>query len=403
MRDLHVNEKRGEHGAAIKIGKTPIETLRNVPINIKEIKPSFLLSVPSLAKNFRKNIENGIHDKGEKVEKLFISALKLAYDYNGLGIDRGKGLRKIKLPLYKLYDKLIFSKIRKGFGGRLEFFIGGGALLDLELQRFFYAIGIPMFQGYGLTEAAPVISANVPACHKLGSSGKIVQNLEVKICDDKGNALPIGQSGELVVKGENVMVGYWKNEKATAESLKDGWLFTGDLGYLDTDGFLYILGRFKSLLIANDGEKYSPEGIEEAITEYSSYIDQMMLYNNQSPYTVALLVPNKEALSRYLKELNLNFITKEGQTAALKKIESEIAQFKEGGKFAGTFPQRWLPSAVAVLGEGFSEQNHFMNSTLKMVRGKITEYYKNRIDFLFTTEAKDICNHQNSTIISRFE
>lgn len=395
--------KNGASMAAIKIGKTPIETLRNVPINIKEIKPSFLLSVPSLAKNFRKNIENGIRDKGAKVEKLFNSALKLAYDFNGLGIDRGKGLRKIKLPLYKLYDKLIFSKIRKGFGGRLEFFIGGGALLDLELQRFFYAIGIPMFQGYGLTEAAPVISANVPACHKLGSSGKIVQNLEVKICDDKGNALSIGQSGELVVKGENVMAGYWKNEKATAESLKDGWLFTGDLGYLDTDGFLYILGRFKSLLIANDGEKYSPEGIEEAITETTSYIDQMMLYNNQSPYTVALLVPSKEALSRYLKELNLNFSTKEGQTAALKKIESEIAQFKEGGKFAGTFPQRWLPSAVAVLGEGFTEQNYFMNSTLKMVRGKITEYYKNRIDFLFTAEAKDICNHQNSTIISRFE
>jgi len=200
-----------------------------------------------------------------------------------------------------------------------------------------------------------------------------------------------------------VMAGYWKNEKATAESLKDGWLFTGDLGYLDADGFLYILGRFKSLLIANDGEKYSPEGIEEAITETSPYIDQMMLYNNQSPYTVALLVPNKEALSRYLKEQNLKFITKEGQTSALKKIESEIAQFKEGGKFAGTFPQRWLPSAVAVLGEGFTEQNHFMNSTLKMVRGKITEFYKNRLDYLFTAEAKDICNHQNIMIVSRFE
>lgn len=395
--------KNGASMAAIKLGKTPIETLRNVPINIKEIRPSFLLSVPSLAKNFRKNIENGIRDKGEKVEKLFNSALKLAYDYNGLGIDRGKGLRKIKLPLYKLYDKLIFSKIREGFGGRLEFFIGGGALLDIELQRFFYAIGIPMFQGYGLTEAAPVISANVPACHKLGSSGKIVENLEVKICDDKGNELPVGQCGELVVKGENVMVGYWKNDKATAESLKDGWLFTGDLGYLDADGFLYILGRFKSLLIANDGEKYSPEGIEEAITETSSYIDQMMLYNNQSPCTVALVVPNKEALSRYLKELNLDFSSKEGQTAALKKLDSEIAQFKDGGKFAGSFPQRWLPSTVAVLGEGFTEQNHFMNSTLKMVRGKITEYYRNRIDFLFTTEAKDICNHQNMMIISRFD
>jgi len=395
--------KNGASMAAIKIGKTLIETLRNVPLNIKEVKPSFLLSVPSLAKNFRKNIENGIRDKGQKVEKLFNAAMKMAFDYNGLGFDRGKGLKKLKLPLYKIYDKLIFSKIREGFGGRLEFFIGGGALLDIELQRFFYAIGIPMFQGYGLTEAAPVISANVPACHKLGSSGKIVKDLEVKICDDKGNELPIGQSGELVVKGENVMAGYWKNEKATAESLKDGWLFTGDLGYLDADGFLYILGRFKSLLIANDGEKYSPEGIEEAITETSPYIDQMMLYNNQSPYTVALLVPNKEALSRYLKEQNLKFITKEGQTSALKKIESEIAQFKEGGKFAGTFPQRWLPSAVAVLGEGFTEQNHFMNSTLKMVRGKITEFYKNRLDYLFTAEAKDICNHQNIMIVSRFE
>jgi len=395
--------KNGASMAAIKIGKTQIETLRNVPLNIKEVKPSFLLSVPSLAKNFRKNIENGIREKGQKVEKLFNAAMKMAFDYNGLGFDRGKGLKKLKLPLYKIYDKLIFSKIREGFGGRLEFFIGGGALLDIELQRFFYAIGIPMFQGYGLTEAAPVISANVPACHKLGSSGKIVKDLEVKICDDKGNELPIGQSGELVVKDENVMAGYWKNEKATAESLKDGWLFTGDLGYLDADGFLYILGRFKSLLIANDGEKYSPEGIEEAITETSPYIDQMMLYNNQSPYTVALLVPNKEALSRYLKEQNLKFITKEGQTSALKKIESEIAQFKEGGKFAGTFPQRWLPSAVAVLGEGFTEQNHFMNSTLKMVRGKITEFYKNRLDYLFTAEAKDICNHQNIMIVSRFE
>lgn len=395
--------KNGASMAAIKSGKTPMETLRNIPLNIKEIKPSFLLSVPSLAKNFRKNIETGIRDKGEKVEKLFNAALKLAYDYNGLGVDRGKGFKKLKLPLYKLYDKLIFSKIRESFGSKLEFFIGGGALLDIELQRFFYAIGIPMFQGYGLTEAAPVISANVPVCHKLGSSGKIVKNLQVKICDDKGNELPVGQRGELVVKGENVMAGYWKNEKATAETLKDGWLYTGDLGYLDADGFLYILGRFKSLLISNDGEKYSPEGIEEAVTESSPFIEQMMLYNNQSPYTVALVVPNKERLSHYLKELQLNFSTKQGQTEALKKIESEIAQFKDGGKFAGTFPSRWLPSAVAILGEGFTEQNHFMNSTLKMVRGKITEYYKDRIDFLFTAEAKDICNHQNMTIMSRFE
>ncbi|MCK6613624.1 MAG: AMP-binding protein [Ignavibacteriaceae bacterium] len=393
--------KNGASMAAVEQGKSPLETLKNIPVNIRETRPVFLLSVPSLAKSLRKNIEKGIREKGEKVEKLYQKALELAIDYNGLGYNRGEGLKKLKYPLYKLYDKLIFSKIRANFGGRLEFFIGGGALLDIELQRFFYAIGIPMFQGYGLTEAAPVISANVPACHKLGSSGKIVNDLEVKICDDKGNALPPGEKGEIVVKGENVMAGYWKNEKATAETIKDGWLYTGDLGYVDHEGFLYVLGRFKSLLIANDGEKYSPEGIEEAISEHSVYIDQMMLHNNQSPYTIALVVPNKENLKNWLTSQGLDFTSPEGQREALKKIEAEIARFKEGGEFGGQFPNRWLPAAIAVLGEGFTEQNHFLNTTLKMVRGKIASFYQNRIDYLYTAEGKDIYNHQNMTIISR--
>lgn len=116
----------------------------------------------------------------------------------------------------------------------------------------------------------------MPERHKLGSSGSIIPNLEVKICDDQGNELPIGQHGEIVVSGENVMVGYWKNEKATRETLRDGWLFTGDLGYLDSDNFLYVLGRAKSLLIGHDGEKYSPEGIEEAIVGNSRTIDQVI-------------------------------------------------------------------------------------------------------------------------------
>ena len=393
--------KNGASMAAVQIGKSPMETLKNIPITIKETKPTFLLSVPSLAKSFKKNIEKGIRDKGKLTEKLFNAALNLAIDYNGTGNDRGRGLKKIKYPLYKLYDKLIFSKIRENFGGRLDFFIGGGALLDIELQRFFYAIGIPMFQGYGLTESAPVISANVPACHKMGSSGKIVKDLELKICDEKGTALTAGQTGEIVVKGENVMAGYWKNEKATAETIKDGWLFTGDLGYVDNDGFLHVMGRFKSLLIANDGEKYSPEGIEEAITENSPFISQIMLYNNQSTYTVALIVPNKERLNNYLKEIGLDVSTVEGQDAALKKLDSEISAFKEGGRFGGMFPNRWLPAAIAVLGEGFTEQNHFLNSTLKMVRGKITSFYQNRIDFLYTAGGKDICNHQNRNIVGR--
>jgi long-chain acyl-CoA synthetase len=393
--------KSGASVAAVELGRTPMETLRSIPQNIREIRPYLLLSVPSLAKSFRRNIEKGIREKGPKVEALFNKALALTVDYNGDGWNKGRGLRRLKKPLVLLYDKLLFSKIRENFGGRLELFVGGGALLDIDMQRFFYAIGIPMFQGYGLTEASPVIASNYFGAHKLGSSGKLAPGLELRICDGQGRDLPQGQTGEIVVRGENVMAGYWKNEKATREALRDGWLYTGDLGHLDADGYLYVLGRMKSLLIASDGEKYSPESIEEALTEASPYIDQIMLYNDQSPYTVALLVPNKEALLRDLKDKGLSPRTAEGQTEALLVLKGEIDAFREGGRHAGTFPARWLPAAVAVLGEGFTEQNHFLNTTMKMVRGRITEFYRDRLEHLFTPEAKDIAHAQNRTIISR--
>ncbi len=393
--------KNGASMASVKVGKTPLETLKNIPINIKEIKPHFLLSVPALAKNFKKNIEKGIKEKGEKVQKLYEYGLKIAYKYNLEGYNKGKGKAKLYKPLYLLFDKLIFSKIRENFGGRLEFFIGGGALLDIELQRYFYALGIPMLQGYGLSEAAPIISANVPKKHKLGSSGSLVKDLQCKICDENGNELKLGEKGEIVVKGENVMYGYWKNEKATKETIKDGWLYTGDMGYLDKDGFLYVLGRFKSLLISNDGEKYSPESIEEAIVEHSKYIDQIILYNNQSPYTVALVVPNYEALKSFALQNNIDYKLEEGSKKLIKLVDDEINRFKTSGEFEDLFPQRWLPSTFAILGEAFTEQNKFLNSTLKPVRGKITDYYKNRLDYLFTSEGKNVYNLQNIHIISK--
>ena len=397
---LYTLVKCGAAIASIQVGKTPMETLKNIPVNIKETKPVFLLSVPALAKNFRKNIEKAIQDRGAVAEKLFRHALSIAYNYNGLGNDRGKGLKFLYKPLYALYDKILFSKIRENFGGRLKFFVGGGALLDIELQRFFYAIGIPMFQGYGLSEAAPVISSNSPSVHKMGTSGVLVADQKLKICDDKGNSLPTGEKGEIVVKGENVMAGYWKNETATADTIKDGWLQTGDMGYVDHDGFLYVLGRFKSLLIADDGEKYSPEGIEEALVNQSSYIDQCMLYNNQDPYTIALVVVNREAVKRWLREENIDPVTEEGQTAALKLIESEVNEYRVGRKYEKMFPQRWLPASMGILREGFTEENHLMNSTLKMVRGKIVEHHAETIKFLYTPESKDILNERNREVMN---
>jgi long-chain acyl-CoA synthetase len=227
--------------------------------------------------------------------------------------------------------------------------------------------------------------------------------LEVRICDSAGRSLPDGTRGEIVVRGENVMAGYWKNESATAEVLRNGWLYTGDLGYMDEDGYLYVLGRAKSLLIADDGEKYSPEQIEEAIAGNSPYIEQVMLYNNQSPYTAALIVPAKDAVLDWLRHAGLSARTPEGQDAALRLIESELAKHREGGEFEGNFPSRWLPSAVAVLGEAFTEQNHMLNSTMKMVRGKIVEFYRTRIDYLYTPEGKPILNAHNRAIVARME
>jgi long-chain acyl-CoA synthetase len=386
---------KGASIASVKIGKTPMEALRNIPVCMKEIKPNIIMSVPALSKNFKKNIEKSIKEKGHIVEFIFNYALKISYSYNKEGFNKGRGIHKIKEPLLKLFDKIFFSKVREAFGGELDYFIGGGALLDIELQRFFYAIGVPIFQGYGLSEASPIISSNSRDNHILGSSGHLVNNMELKICDDNGEALPTGQKGEIVIKGGNVMHGYWKNEAATAEAIRNGWLYTGDMGYMSENGFLYVLGRFKSLLIADDGEKFSPEGIEEAMTEQSKYIDQIMLYNNQKPYTVALIVPNQHALKLYLSEKNLSATTDEGVRAVLNLIESEVDEYRINGKYGNMFPHRWLPVAIGVLNESFNEENGMVNSTMKIVRGKITDHYKEFIDWLYTPMGKVINNNWN--------
>ncbi len=388
--------------AAVDFGRSSMEYLRNIPLNLKEVKPHILLSVPAIAKNFRKNIEAGIKQKGQLVQKIYHWGLRLGYWYYGFGNTRGYGIKILCRPVIKFLDVLVFAKIRDIFGGNLQFFVGGGALLDTELQRYFRVLGIPMYQGYGLSEASPVISSNRPQLYHFGSSGQLVKPLELKICDENGKTLPEGEKGEIVIRGGNVMKGYWKNEKSTAETIREGWLYTGDLGYMDEQGLLYVLGRFKSLLIAEDGEKFSPEGIEEAIVELSPYIDHCVLYNNQSPYTSGLIVPNRMALLEYLGRKGVKPGTVEGYKLMLNKIYQELLKFRKDGKHAGLFPERWLPAVVAVLPEALCEQNGTINSTAKIVRRKVYEVFREELNFVYTPEGKDIRNSRNTYNIRQY-
>ena len=383
--------KSGASIASVASGKSAMEILRNVPGSLKAINPHLLLSVPALAANFRKNIEAGIEKEGKTAYRLFRQGLKVAYAYNGEGYNRGRGKRALLKPLVAFYDKMIFSRIRQNFASNLEYFIGGGALLDIELQRFFYAIGIPMYQGYGLSEASPIISANCAHAHKLGSSGKTMPRMEIRIGDEAMKPLPVGEKGEILIRGGNVMKGYWKNPGATAETIVDGWLRTGDMGYLDADGYLYVLGRTKSLLISSDGEKFSPEGIEESIMAKSEYIDQCVLHNNQSPYTTALLTLNRETLKGRTSDA----------VEAARIIAGEIAAYRKGGKYDGLFPYRWIPSAFAVIEEPFSEKNGMVNSTMKIVKHKVYERYAREIEMLHTPEGKKPDSANNLNVLKR--
>lgn len=383
--------------ATVPVGRTPMEALRNIPIAIKEVRPHIMLSVPAISKNFKKNFDASIKKKGPKVEKLYNTALKLAISYNKEVYNAGGFFQLWKKPLIKLFDNMIFSKIREGMGGRMQFFVGGGALLDIDLQRYYKAIGLPIYQGYGLSEATPIICANSPKRYVMGSSGRLVTPMECKILDADGKELPHGERGEIVIKGENVMAGYWKNPVTTAETVVDGWLHTGDMGYIwpEDPTILYVVGRFKSLLISEDGEKYSPELIEESLQENSKYIDNVILHNSQDPYTIALLVPNRDNLKAYAEAKGLDPKSQEGKEAMLTKIQEEINAYRKGGSKYGAFPDRWLPAAICVLPEGFTEANHMVNSTMKVVRGKVEKAYEDRMAYAYTVEGKNIINKMN--------
>ena len=351
-------------GAAIAMpqqGNSPLEAMLHLTKNIQEVHPDTLIVVPALLQTF----------------KVLLTQQHIADD---------------------------IEAVRRFFGGRLRYFIAGGALTDAETETFFMNLGLPIHIGYGMTEVTAGISRSCPEQHRTGSVGRpATLQQDVRIVDETDQDCPPMKSGEILYRGMTLMSGYWHNPEATREVMtEDGWFHTGDLGHLDDDGFLFIDGRVKSLLISNSGEKYSPEGIESSILETSPYIQQVMLYNQQSPCTIALVVPAIEAIRTTLRKQSLTLDTEAGQDAAIRLIQDSLNAYRRGGSHAGLFPDPWLPMTFAILDHPFSAQDGLLTATSKLVRHKIAKAYDVRIQSLFTPQGMNPQNEANRQAFSKY-
>lgn len=368
-----------------------IGILRNIPINLKEVEPTFLLTVPALSGNFMKKIISGVEEKGGFIEKLFKAGIAAGTAVNGNGYNPVPfGVRARHFLVHRIAKALIFNKIRKMvFGRNIRFCVGGGALLDVKQQEFFAAFGVPIFQGYGLTEAAPIISSNTPSKHKFGTSGILAPTVECRILRPDGSECAIGETGEIVIRGENVMKGYFHNPEASAKALRDGALYTGDLAYMDPDGFLVVVGREKALLIAADGEKYSPEEIEEAIGTSTDCFSQIMAYNEQNKYTAGVVSLETARVERLIKAEKIS-----SADVLLDRLTEEFFRFKSDPK-AKRVPANWIPATFLIVPEGFSDKDGTVNSTMKLVRHRVAKVHAEGIQYLYTPEGSRPGNPRN--------
>jgi len=370
-------------------------TLRNIPINLLEVQPHFIFTVPSLSGNLMRKILAGVEEKGGLVQKLFKAGIAAGIAWNGNGFNPQSFFAKLKssFPLV-LARFIVFAAIRKKvFGRNIRYCIGGGALLDLKQQEFFAALGVPVYQGYGLTEAAPVISANTPPRHKFGTSGILLESIELKLVKPDGTLAQAGETGEVVVRGRNVMKGYFRNAEATSQALREGWLYSGDLAYQDRDGFLVVVGREKALLIAEDGEKYSPEDIEEAVTTSTDLIDQIMAYCDHRKYTMALVTLDTAKVQR--------FVDAQGITCAqelLRILSQEFTKYRSDPKAKKVQPA-WEPAVFQIVPEPFNEKDGTINSMLKLVRHKIVEVHRDLIEYTYTKEGSKTENVRNLDVL----
>ena len=366
----HIFERMAGHYLMFSTGTTIAyaESVDTVPINMQEVRPTLVASVPRLyEKMYARVLENAL--AGSRVKKqIFFWARKVADRWadEKLAGREPKGLLALQ---YKIAQKLVFSKLKARTGGRLRYFVSGGAPLAPEINKFFYAAGLVILEGYGLTETSPVIGVNTPEHFRIGTIGKMIPGVEVKI----------GEDGEILTRGPHVMKGYYNKPDATREVMDDdGWFHTGDIGTLE-DGYLKITDRKKDIIVTANGKNIAPQPIENQV-KTNKYVSQAVMIGDTRKYPVMLVVPNFEQLEKWAKQRDLIW-TSRGQLLSMPtvraKMEKEVLDQLSGLASFET------PKKIALIEEDFSIERGELTPTLKVKRRVVDKHYRNMIDALY--------------------
>ena len=332
--------------------------------NMVEARPTIMTAVPRLYETFHHRITLGINKTGGLKKKLFMKAVELGT----LRYQRPGSLSLGQTIADKVLDRLVRDKVRKRFGGRLKALVSGGAPLNPDIGLFFTALGLRILQGYGQTETSPSISVNTPESMKLHTVGPPMKGVEVRIADD----------GEILVKGDLVMQGYWGNPEATRETIRDGWVHTGDIGIIDEDGHLQITDRKKDIIVNSGGDNVAPQRVEGILT-MEPEIAQAMVYGDRHPHLVGLLVADAEWLAEWAEKAGKPAPPSDpsGDPELLKAL-GEVLERANGTLSPVEKVRRFILAA-----EPFTIDNGLLTPTLKIRRHKIKEIYGDALEALY--------------------
>ena len=365
----HIFERMGGYYTGFSSGAEVYfaESIEAVGQNMTEAHPTIMTAVPRLFERINSKIIKNVDSQPSKKQKIFYWAMEVGVKFHEA---RRKGNIPVGLKVkHRLADKLVFSKLREKTGGKLRFFISGGAALPMYLGKFFEAAGIKIIEGYGLTESSPVITANKVDDYKFGTVGKPFPGVEVKIASD----------GEILARGPNIMQGYYKNKKETDETLKDGWLHTGDIGVFDADGFLMITDRKKHLFKTSTGKYIAPTPIENLFLS-SKYIDQFVLIGDRRMFLSALIVPDFEAIKEYADSHKIKYDTVE-ELMEMKEVydlfDKDISQFQK--KLANFERVR----RFKLLTKPFTIETGEITPSMKIKRKVVEDQYSHLIEEMY--------------------